>query len=195
MSSPSGSRRRLLVRWGWVVGLFLVVAGSLEAQPPRGADDKNPGQFFPVTEPITHETLEQIQAATRQLVDRSARVAEGREPVLVFEFRPGEAAPGGSKFGTSYDLATYISKNLGGAKMTVAYVPEPLKGYAVLAALACDELVMGPDATLGPITPEGENPRRDIVGNVKSLAIDKQRDPDLLLGMVDRTADLRAVKT
>src|SRR5262249_17905221 len=42
---------------------------------------------------------------------------------------------------------------------------------------------------------EGENPRRDIVGNVRSLAVDKQRDPDLLLGMVDRTADLRAVKT
>jgi len=176
--------------------LVLVVVGSLEAQPPpRAAEDANPGQFFPVTEPITNETLEQIQAATRQLVDRSAQVREGKEPVLVFEFRPGESAPGGSKFGFSYELATYISKNLGGAKMTVAYVPESLKGYAVLAALACDELVMGPDATLGPITPEGDTPRRDIIENVKLLAIDKQRDPDLLLGMVDRAADLRVVKT
>jgi membrane-bound serine protease (ClpP class) len=195
MIRPSGSRRWLLVRGFLLAGWALALVGRVNAQPPAQAPESNPGQFFTVTEPITHETLENVQASTRQLVDRTAGVAHGKEPVLVFEFRPGEAAPGGSAFGASYDLASYIMRNLGGAKMTVAYVPEPLKGYAVLAALACDEIVMGSDASLGPITPEGETPRRDIRDNLKLLAIAKQRDPDLLLGMLDRSADLRSILT
>ena len=116
--------------------------------------ETNPGQFFPITEPITYELIDHLRAATKQLIDRSA--AQGSAPILVFEFRPGEELPGGSQFGSCYDLANFISTKLEGAKRTVAYVPEPLRGYAVLAALACDEIVMGPDASLGPITPEGQ---------------------------------------
>ena len=83
---------------------------------------------------------------------------QGRKvrPILVFEFRPGEVAPGESEFGMVADLANFISTKLRGRKRTVAYVPEPLTGYAVLAALACDEIVMGAEASLGPITPEGQ---------------------------------------
>ena len=61
----------------------------------------------------------------------------------MFEFLPGETAPGSSEFGASFDLANLISKELGGAKLTVAYVPQPLKGYAVLPVIACTEVVMG----------------------------------------------------
>src|SRR5262249_32959835 len=118
----------------------------------------------------------------------------GARPVLVFEFQPGEAAPGSSKFGTSYELARLISQGFEGG-MTVAYVPQPLKGYAVLAALACDDVVMGGDAALGPITPEGETPERAFRGPVQELAVRKGRDPALLLGMLNPEADLRAVRT
>ena len=65
----------------------------------------------------------------------------------------------------------------------------------MLAALACDEIVMGPEASLGPITPEGEPVDPGIREPVRYLAIRKGRDPDLLLGMLDRNADLRAVRT
>ena len=56
----------------------------------------------------------------------------------------------------SFDLANLISKELGGARLTVAYVPQPLKGYAVLPVMACTEIVMGGSASLGPITPENQ---------------------------------------
>ncbi|SIO65474.1 membrane-bound serine protease (ClpP class) [Singulisphaera sp. GP187] len=195
MICPRGSGRCLLSWAFFLTVLTLVLGGLVQAQPPGVPDDSNPGQFFTITEPITNATLEQVRAATRQFVDRSAGVVHGKSPVLVFEFRPGETAPGRSEFGISYDLAYYMMKNLGGAKTTVAYIPEPLKGYAVLAALACDEIVMGSQATLGPITPEDEAPRRDIIGSIRALADTKVRDHDLLLGMVDRTADLRAIRT
>ncbi len=54
---------------------------------------------------------------------------------------------------------------------------------------------MGPESSLGPITPEGrpfDAAYREIV---RFLALRKARDPDLLLGMLDRDADLRLVRT
>ncbi|WP_422926874.1 NfeD family protein [Singulisphaera sp. PoT] len=165
------------------------------AQDPAKIADSNPGQFFTITEPITGETLEQIKASTRHLLNQNSGAAPGKSPILVFEFRAGDTQPGASTFGNSYDLAWFIMKSLGGAKLTVAYVPEPISGYATLAALACDEIVMGPKGSLGPISPENENRARDIRENIRNLAISKQREPDLLLGMLDREADLRKVTT
>ncbi len=187
--------RLLLVVWGILIGLAWMHDGPSRAEQPPSAVETNPGRFFPIAEPITDEAITQVRAATRQLIDRNAGAAQGVRPILVFEFQPGETLPGQSEFGSSIDLANHISKNLGGAKLTVAYVPEPLRGYAVLAALACDEIVMGPEASLGPITPEGQAPDPGYRDLVRHLALRKGRDPDLLLGMLDRNADLHAVRT
>ena len=116
-------------------------------------------------------------------------------PTLVFEFRPGRAQPGSSGFGTSFELANYLSTELAGARQTVAYVPQPLKGYAVLPALACDELVMGHEASIGPITPDGETVKVDYRELVKILARRKGKDQDLFAGLLDRDADLKLVRT
>jgi membrane-bound serine protease (ClpP class) len=164
------------------------------AQAPNPGEAA-PGQFFTITEPITDETIETIRAATRQLVDRNAAEGKARSPILVFQFLPGENAPGSSRIGTSYDLANLISRELGGARLTVAYVPQPLKGYAVLPALACTEIVMGSGASIGPITPEDQPVDPAFRDPLRMLALRKTRDPDLLLGMFDPDADLRLVRT
>ena len=188
--------RPLVVRCVPTAWVLLALFGSLFpgprltlAEPPA----TNPGQFFPVTEPITNEVIDHLRAATKQLIDRSA--AQGVEPILVFEFHPGEVLPGGSAFGASHDLANLISNELKGAKRTVAYIPGPLRGYVVLAAFACDEIVMGPDASLGPITPEGEPVNPSYRDPVRFLAIRKGWSAELLLGMLDRHAELHAVRT
>jgi len=178
----------------WLMIGLQIVAGSAHAQTPV-APEANPGQFFTISEPITNETIEHIRAATRQLVDQNAGQAKGKSPILVFEFLPGETAPGSSRIGSSFDLANLISKELGGARLTVAYVPQPLTGYAVLPALACSEIVMGAGASLGPITPDNQTFDPAFREPVRFLALRKTRDPDLLLGMLDRDADLRLVRT
>jgi membrane-bound serine protease (ClpP class) len=184
-------------RHGLAACLFLAICGIADpaAVAQTTAAESSPGQFFTITEPITNETIQRIRAATRQLVDRNAAETKGKSPILVFEFLAGETAPGTSELGTSYDLANLISKELGGAKLTVAYVPQPLKGYAVLPAVACREIVMGSGATLGPITPENHSFDPAFREPVKFLALRATRDPDLLLGMLDREADLRLIKT
>jgi len=181
----------------WVLALLNLIpfARADQAEPTPAKTETNPGRFFTVTEPITNEVIENIKAATRHLVDRSAQQKDAVRPILVFEFRGGEAAPGSSEFGSSYDLANFISTRLKGAKYTVAYISEPLKGFAVLPALACDEIVMGPEASLGPITPEGQSADPALRDPIRYLAQRKGRDADLLIGMHDRDADLRALRT
>lgn len=195
MIRPLEARLALAV---WVLTVLFPLPTCLRparAQKAAVPAESNPGRFFTITEPITNDVIEHVKAATRQLVDRSAQQKDAVRPILVFEFRKGESAPGTSEFGASYDLANYILSKLKGAKYTVAYVPEPLNGYAVLAALACDEIVMGPDASLGPITPEGHATDPAFREPVRFLAQRKGRDADLLLGMLDKAADLRAVRT
>jgi membrane-bound serine protease (ClpP class) len=175
---------------------FLVIpfGDGAMAQEPAAAPDESPGQFFTITEPITSDTVNTIRAATREFVDANALGEKGKRPILVFEFIPGETAPGSSDPGVCSDLANVIGE-LTGAKLTVAFVPQPLRGYAVLPVLACTDIVMGSAATLGPITPEGQPFNAAYSGYVQVLATRKARDPDLLLGMLNRDADLWLVRT
>ena len=80
------------------------------------------------------------------------RAHEGRRPTLVLEFSPqgGPASYGeGTDFTRALSLANYLSgPELSGIK-TVAYIPRTIKGHGVLVALACDQIVMNPEAELG----------------------------------------------
>jgi membrane-bound serine protease (ClpP class) len=174
--------------------LLLLGHGSKSiAQAPAAAPETVPGQRFLIEEPITSESLTQIKAAAKLLISRAT--TDEQRPVLVFEFRPGKTAPGASDFGSAYDLANVIANDLAGARKTVAYIPEPLRGYAVLPALACDEIVMGSRATIGPITPEGQSVNAGIRELVKNLALHKGREAGLFLGLLDPDLDLRLVRT
>ncbi len=181
----------------WLSLCLLAASSGREAfAQNRPAKTQNtPWQFFPIVEPITSETVAGLRASTRQVIDRASGAPEGSKPILFFEFLPGEAAPGSSEFGVCYDLASFISQELGGAKLTVAFVPQPLKGFAVLPVVACTEIVMGASASLGPITPENRAVDPALRGPLQFLARRKTREPDLLLGMLDRDADLRMVRT
>ncbi|WP_165072263.1 NfeD family protein [Paludisphaera rhizosphaerae] len=172
---------------------FIPTASRAEA--PAARAEVTPGQFFTITEPITHDQIAKIQSKTRGLVKKTSADAQGQSPILVFQFLPGESAPGTTDFGAAYDLANYISRELGGAKSTVAYVPDPITGFAVLPVVACTEIVMGPNASLGPITPETQSFDPALREPVRFLAVRKTRDPDLILGMLDRDADLRLIRT
>ena len=79
----------------------------------------------------------------------------GKRPILVFEFVPGETAPGSSDRGVCSDLADVIS-GLGGPSSRSPTCRSRSAGFAVLPVVACTEIVMGSSASIGPITPEGQ---------------------------------------
>ncbi len=188
---------RLALAW-WLIPTVLILSQSqpTQADPPaqaKAADEPVPGQFFQIGEPITSESIAKVRASARQLIDRSASV--GKEPVLVFEFLPNETGDPTSPY-AAQELADLISKGLSGARHRVAFVPKPLKGFAVLAALACDEIVMGNESSIGPIAVDGQDYDPALLREpIRVLSIRKGYDPDLLLGMLERETDLRAVRT
>src|SRR5262249_8207523 len=105
--------RQVLMQRHLAVWLFLGILVGIASSNAYGqqapAEAEGPvGQFFQIVEPITQDTLSKVRAGTRQLVDHAATTAKGTRPILVFEFLPGDTAPGSSEFGVSYDLASLI---------------------------------------------------------------------------------------
>ena len=190
-----GGVRRKERTWIFLAIFVNLICVRTSAQGPANLAESTPGQVISVIEPITNEQISRIRAEALQLLNQNTGKEKGTRPILVFEFLPGETAPGSSEIGVCYDLASFISRDLAGAKLTVAFLPKPLTGFAVLPAVACTEIVMGSTATLGPITPEGQMFDAAWRDPVRALALRNTRDPDLLLGMLDRDADLRLIRT
>ncbi len=104
--------------------------------------------------PITGTRDTQVKAAILRQLD-GLRSQGSKRGVLVLEFRPTDddgALP--TDFGRAFELARFLGDGrLDGVK-TVAFLPEGIRGHAVLAALACEEIVMPADAVLGPANAE-----------------------------------------
>lgn len=116
----------------------------------------------PVRLPLTGTRDTQVEAAVLRGLSRLRDAAPQRGTlVLHFNAVEGEAA-GGSDFGRALELARFLGDDrLAGVK-TVAWLPEGASGHAVLVALACDEIAMPAEATLGPAVGSGDRPDEAI---------------------------------
>ena len=134
---PSGPLR------SW--GACLVVLAAFAASAASAADVATVAVRLPITG--TRDT--QVEAAILRQLDRLKRGTE--RGVLVLRFEPtADGGGGGSDFGRALELARFLGDaRLAGVK-TVAFLPAGAVGHAVLAALACEEIVMAADAVLGP---------------------------------------------
>jgi len=162
----------------WVLTLLLAaIAVYFGGLPEVSADveqngDKSQraGYWIRVNPPIDGETLKGVRRGVRRILDKAK--TDGTRPVLVFEFHvpPNSKEFGrGSEFGASYGLADFISGEELSAADTVAFLPRTVQGHAILAVLACDEIIMHPDAELGNagidqkfIAPTQESAYREI---------------------------------
>lgn len=111
------------------------------AQPPAV---RLIGLPLPITGSVDLNVIQNIDHVIEQLP------AEGPRPILVLEFKATEQQGGaGSQFERSLALARYLAGERLRRVRTVAYLPHSVQGHAVLAALACEEIIIAPDATLG----------------------------------------------
>ncbi|MCX7831336.1 MAG: ATP-dependent Clp protease proteolytic subunit [Actinobacteria bacterium] len=93
--------------------------------------------------------------------------------------------PGGLVL-ASTQIALALSKHP--AKVTV-FVPHYAMSGGTLIALAADEIVMDPNAVLGPVDPQlGEYPAASIVRAISKKSIDEVDDKTLILGDVAEKA-------
>jgi membrane-bound serine protease (ClpP class) len=173
-------------------------APSKAAQPAAQTDSpKQLGYSIRLALPITDQTVNRVKQFASKAMEKAR--AAGVKPYLVLEFyvpAGEENFAWGSNFGSCYELANFLtSPQLNGA-MTVAYLPRSIQGHAALAVMACDDIVMAPDATIGPAGVEasqiGETTRaayREIASRRRKLTV------PLALGLLDPALEILAVQT
>jgi membrane-bound ClpP family serine protease len=189
-----------------VAGLFLLAADSGgRGEPKRDAGDDRParaakqvGRLVRVPLPITGDADTRVKRQVEKAL--SEMPPGGARPVLVFEFASAENQTGqGSDFGRSLALARYLSTRELSASKTVAYIPKTLKGHAVLVAMACEEIIMAPEARIGEagIDEPAEEPIDLTVRRAYFEIADRRRTilPPVALGMLDRSVEVLKVDT
>jgi len=180
--------------------------GLVIAADPPAEKDAEPtaaiGRLVRLPLPIVGRVDDQVKRSIHRTL---ARLREKRtdpsEPVvLILEFSPGQSqSGGGSDFSRALSLARFLTnKELKDVK-TVAYIPRPIEGHALLVAMACDEIVMGPDATLGEAGVD-EDPQAPIeetiaAGYDQIAARRRTIDPVLARGLLDRKQEVFRVET
>ena len=163
-----------------------------------GAENPRVGRLIRVPLPITGSVDSQVKRAVERALTELPK--GGGRPVLVFEFYPAQNKFGeGSDFGRALNLANFLSSRELSAAKTVAFVPKTIKGHGVLAAIACEEIVMAPDAEIGDAGID-LRPEEAIDPTVRSgyyqIAERRKTIPaQVALGMLDRNLEVLQVET
>jgi membrane-bound serine protease (ClpP class) len=140
-----------------------VAAAEKDNDLPQSVPDRF-GQFYTLESRITDAQIAQVGNLAAQLQARA--VLEHREAVLILEIPPGS-----SRFGQVTDLAKKLTSADVSNVRTVAWLPETVEGPHAILAVACDDIVMNPDASLG---------------NIGGGSAVPQEDQNLILSIVDR---------
>jgi membrane-bound ClpP family serine protease len=166
-------------------------------------DQSNEGRLIRIQLPLTNDADSHVKSTIKRVIDQIRRKPQRDSwPRIVLELSPRRddgTAGAGTDFTRALSVANYLTgSDLSGIK-TVAYVPRTIKGHGVLIALACDQIVMDPDAELGEATIDEDSSRATdskIVSSYKAVADAKRGVPiAIVMSMVDRRAEALKVET
>lgn len=146
------------------------------------------GQFVKVSGTIDDAMASRLTNLALKLQNQA--IQEDREVVLILEITGGA-----SRFGQVRDLAKFLTSSKVNRLRTVAWVDSSVTGKNVILALACNEIVMHPDAELGDIG-RGEPVDADEQQFVMSLVRGKHNrmvSPALAKAFMDRNVALSLV--
>jgi membrane-bound serine protease (ClpP class) len=156
VTMPSGRHIMLSGRLAtcvlWLCCLF-ISSWTTPAWSQAAADPANEvatASLIKLPVPITELAKERFLSTLRKI---ASQPKGAKRATLIIEFQVVE----GLKFSdTDFFTAAAIARELSGPGMngirTVAYVPNTVKGHSVLPVIACETLVMSPNAELGNVS-------------------------------------------
>ncbi|MBS0209213.1 MAG: hypothetical protein JSS27_09685 [Planctomycetes bacterium] len=184
--------------WPFQVAVYLLAALALASYPAQAQEapaakpaEEMPrvGQLLQVKGAITDKVDQRI----RRTVDTAMREAKRQHkwPVFIIELSSGR-----TDFGQAYDLARYLSSPALSGATTVAYINQPLNGHNVLVAMACDEIVMRPDAEIGDAG-KNESAIEPLMRRAYGEIADRRKTipHDVAEAMLDPSAELVEIAT
>jgi membrane-bound ClpP family serine protease len=165
------------------------VAAAAAGQPPEVA------RRVRVTLPITSSVDKITQQIVSRLIDQFPQ--GDQRPVVVFEFwSPPGSEGAGSVFEYSLSLARFLTKPALRRVHTVAYIPRAVTGHAVLPVLACEQIIMSPDAILGDAGAGESSIGPAMRGGYTEIARSRRTVPEAIaLGMLDPQLEIYRVTT
>jgi membrane-bound serine protease (ClpP class) len=191
------------------LGALSFLSAALGQDAPKAAPaapQKQLGWLFRVELPITGRTSESLRDPVRKAIETAQ--GEKARPVLIFEFTyPKEETDFARRtlIGSAFDLASFLSSDTVSRARTVAFLPQAVdeegrgsvEGHAVLAVLACDEIVMAPKAELGPgaIDPSPSD-KPAVVANYRAIVTRRKKYlEDVAVKLADPSQELLQVET
>ena len=134
-----------------------------------------------------------IRAAILRQLDR-LQSTSGRRGQLVLQFdATSDEYASDSDFGRSLELARFLTNSQMANVKTIAYLPDGAQGHAVLVALACEDIVMAPDALLGPVVLNKQRVDETVRAAYKDIAGRRRTvPPPLAVALADPS--VRAVR-
>ena len=170
----------------------------LSSEGPQGD-----GRLIRVRLPLAGNADAHIKSAIQRAISQlSQSPRDGRRPILILELSPARRQGSygeGTDFERAVSLARFLTSSELSAVKTVAYVPRSIKGHGVLVALACEEIVMAPDAEIGEAGADEDERRAvepGIVSIYQQIAAARRTVPEAIaLGMLDRNAEVLKVET
>lgn len=159
--------------------------GGKAGPAPQADSPRAVSKYITLTSPIDDQLLSWVRETGLQLQNEAMK--DERPAVLVLEITPGN-----SQFHHVYGLADFLTSTALSRVKTIAWVPETVVGNNVIAALACNEIVIHPDAELGDIG-RGKALPEDQQVIVRSM-VAKRRNPKvnqaLATGLMDPQATI-----
>jgi membrane-bound serine protease (ClpP class) len=168
------------------------------AKPGEPKAARPSGRLIRVSLPLSGSGDAEVKRAVERAMVELPR--ENGRPVVVFELIPTRSKFGeGTEFGRALDLARFLSSRELSAIKTVAYIPQSIKGHGVLLALACEEIVMAPDAEIGDAgldEPAQEAIDPTVLSGYSQIADRRRTIPSAVaIGMLDRRVQVMKVET
>ncbi|HWL06950.1 MAG TPA: NfeD family protein [Planctomicrobium sp.] len=171
----------------FALSLFLLIgttgSSRLHAQeeaPAKPAELTPIARIVTIQSPIGEETLGLVRRTLLDLEQTAAR--ENRKAFILFELKPGV-----SSFHNCYAFADFLTERPWNHVTTVAWIPETVTGPNVLIALACREIVLGPNASLGDMG-NGNALPADQKTIIKTI-VERRRNARVSPALADALAD------
>lgn len=189
---------------GWVIAALASSYAAQAAAEAQPMPDEVPTALVRVHLPLTGNADQALQDKLLRTCDRLIATArqrkDPRRPLLILQFHSHDRSEGGgSQFERVFSLARFLcSRQMAGVK-TVAFLPQTIRGHNALLAVACEEIVMAPDAQLGDAAddePEDGSIRQTVVAAYREIAETRLTIPvALAVGMIDPAAEVLQVET
>ncbi|QDT43177.1 Serine dehydrogenase proteinase [Gimesia alba] len=151
------------------------VADAKQDEPPS-----RPALFMTIDSPVGEVAYGRVTNAALALQNEAGQSNETGYLILKIE-------PGSSPFHQVQGLAKFLASSKLSNLKTIAWIPETVIGNNVVLALACDEIVMHPDAELGDIGygKAVDRDEREFVFSIVEKRHNTKLSRALALGMMD----------